>query len=698
MSETIIRGTPRTVMLGAQDDSTRQQPAVQESRPQHCPFFFLFAQQGPTDPMFVTADQAAAIFGADTFDARKKYATHATEFINKTIANGNSFMAQRLITPDANAKASIRLWADVLPTTIQDYARNTDGSIKVTNGVPVPAGAPIPGFKVMFLTTMVAPDENGDDTFGLATQEAGSQTDPTSQTQSNRIPLMDLRVPSFGLYGNNVGLRLWAPVTGGRRPINQDTLVNDMFYPFRLSLVQRANNISAPGLVNTLSGAQYIDFSLQPGAYNSDLDAEMYLGDIFLDNYQDVSSAAGTATYAPFSEIFLYDSEISTLLTQLYNAEKSLIDQWSDFTGAEGEEYRFNLFGGTSSVGVPYHSYQIVTGTGNAVRLAETSNLMATGGTEGVMGNDVYATLVTAGCAQFADPTSPLTNMAKYPYSCIYDSGFPLATKKALVQILAQRKNTWVALATHTFGQAPLAAADETAIATSLLAEVQLYPESEYYGTSVCRGMLIGGSGRYIGSSIRKDLPLTLELLDKVSQYTGASSGNWNSSARFDVDDGRNVTLFTNLNVTSRSDDTNDENWIIGLVTAESFDRETYYFPAFQTVYDRDDSVLNSMITMLAVADLEMIGEETRRKFSGRSDLSDLEFVDAVNKYMVKRIQGRYDNRFNIQPQAYITAADAARGYSWTTVITIGAPGMKTVQTLTIVGQRIEDMTSTSTS
>lgn len=692
MSEAIIRATPRSVMLGTKDSSTRPQPATQEARPQHVPYFFTFAQKGPLEPTFVSGAEATALFGADSFDPRKKYATHGTEFINRNFSAGGSAIIQRLETPDAHDSSSVRLWADVLETTVQDYERNDDGSIKVVNGVPVPAGAPIAGFKVKFLIGKVTVDAQGVDSFGMATQAAGDQTDADTQEQSVRIPLMDLRVPSFGVAGDNNGLRLWAPTTGGRNPIDAHVVSNEKAYPFRLALVRRQNELTSPAVHTTLSGAQAIDFSLMPGAYDRKLDRSLYLGDVFLEQYQNVSSATGAVQYSPFDQLHVYDDQIADLLEKLYAAEVAQRDEFSDFTAVADEMYRFNLFGGTTTRGVPYHTYQIISGAGGAVRLAENSNLMATGGTEGVMNNDVYAALVEAGCAQFADPKSPLKDMAKYPYSCIYDTGFPLPAKKALCQILAQRKNTWVALATHIFGSRPMTASEETTMATTLLAHVQMYPESEYFGTGTMRGILIGGSGRYMGSNIRKDLPLTLELLDKVADYTGAANGEWKSASRFDVDDGRNVKLFTNLNVNTRTDDTRDANWVIGLVTPESSDRKQYYFPAFQTVYDRDDSVLNSFVTMLAIADLQMIGEETRRKFSGRSDLSNLEFIDAVNKYMAARIAGRYDNRFIIQANAYITAQDEARGYSWTTNITIGAPGMKTVQTLSIEGQRIEDM------
>jgi hypothetical protein len=248
MSDVIIHATPRSVMLGTNDISTRQQPATQEARPQHLPFFFTFAKKGPLEPMFVNPSEAATIYGADTFDVRKKYATHATEFINRAFGQANPVMIQRLETPDAHERASVRLWADVLETTVQDYVRNDDGSIKMVNNAPVAAGAPIPGYKVKFIVGKVENDTDGEDTFGVATQAAGDQTDADTQEQSVRIPLMDLRVPSFGPHGNNSGLRLWAPTTGGRLPIDADVITNEKAFPFRLALVQRADELSSPAI------------------------------------------------------------------------------------------------------------------------------------------------------------------------------------------------------------------------------------------------------------------------------------------------------------------------------------------------------------------------------------------------------------------------------------------------------------------
>src|SRR5579872_5656777 len=92
---------------------------------------------------------------------------------------------------------------------------------------------------------------------------------------------------------------------------------------------------------------------------------------------------------------------------------------------------------------------------------------------------------VATAAAGYADPNNILQNTAKYPESIIYDTGFPLATKKALCSFIAVRKDTSVVLCTYdTTGQV-LTAAEESSMGVALKAYLQQYPESDYYGTPV---------------------------------------------------------------------------------------------------------------------------------------------------------------------------------------------------------------------
>ena len=63
---------------------------------------------------------------------------------------------------------------------------------------------------------------------------------------------------------------------------------------------------------------------------------------------------------------------------------------------------------------------------------------------------------------------------------------------------------------------------------------------------------------------------------------------------------------------------------------------------------------------------------------------------------MVDNTIGRFDGRFTIEPETYFTAADIARGYSWSLRIKIYAPNLKTVATLSLEAHRIEELATTN--
>ena len=116
------------------------------------------------------------------------------------------------------------------------------------------------------------------------------------------------------------------------------------------------------------------------------------------------------------------------------------------------------------------------------------------------------------------------------------------------------------------------------------------------------------------------------------------------------------------------------------------------FFPAYQTAYPDDTSVLNSLSLLIAISYLERVCEEVWRVLTGDNKLSGQAFIDASNELIIERTRGRFDNRFTIVPNTYFTEADSARGYSWTTDISIYAENSRTVGTFSIVAKRASEL------
>ena len=695
MSSTIINAAPMGNLLGTQDLSTRVLPPIPEVLPTHLPKIYCYAQKGPVTPQLVSGADMVNMYGSDSFDLRKSYATHATVLANLVNAQGNAIMFERVEPADAAPPANIRLYLDVLPTMVPVYQRNSDGSYKVdVNNVPLLASpaATVAGFSVMWKAAPVPVDNQGNSLFGAGEPIPGTQTDASTHAQSTMYPIMDLVVSNFGAYGNNIGLQMYAPTSMSSAPLDPRLITDAQAYPFRMACVSRPDSATSPSTVVTQSAEQYVNVTFKPNTIDKNFDTLVGISDVFIQAYSNLNTPGYLPVYGPFGQVHVYDGFVATLLAEFYAAETPYFSATgSDFLGIANEEYVFNMISGVSSTNIPYTSFVVLNGSGS-IKFTPNTTVYAVGGSDGTMNETLFGGLVANLVTAYADPTSVLQDTAKYPESILWDSGFPLATKYAMTSFISIRKDTALVLSTHDVTGPVLSASEESSLAIALRTHIQMFPESDYFGTPALRAMIVGRSGTLVNSQYTKPLPIALELATKAATYMGAGNGHWKAGSSFDRAPNNNVTMFININVTFTPDSVRNTDWSNGLVWAESFDRSKNYWPALKTVYDNDTSVLTSFFTMMCVVELEKVGERARRQYSGASDLTNAQLAEKVNGFINDNVKDRFDGRYVIIPDTYFTAADVARGYSWSCSINLYSPNMKTVQTLSITAYRIDQV------
>jgi len=765
MSATIVNAAPMSIMLGTQDLSTRTLPSVPEVLPTHLPKIYLYAEKGPITPQLLSGSELVAMYGANTFDLRKQYATHATVLANLINAQGNAIMTQRVQPADASAPASITLYLDVLPTKIPVYERNQDGTHKVdvdNNPIPVTPAETVDGYSVMWVVKSVAVDAQGNSQFGMANTKPGIQVNPITSGQSTQYPIMDLVVSNFGEFGNNIGLRMWAPTAKSSSPINPALISSAQCYPFRLACVSRPDPATTPSIVSNLNNEQFVNVVFKANVIDMSTDTLVSINDVFIPSYEALNVPGYAPKYGPFGKLHTYDFYIDMLLKQFYTAELPYANGFSDIVGIAGEEYVFNMISGVASSGAPYTTFTVASSGVDTVYLTENTTIYANGGSDGTMGEDAvlsvaivtgsiandeltitggdttklapgqflsgagveegtrlvsgsgndwivsesqltsstaisitvpgFASLVATEIAEYGNINSPLQDSATYPESIFYDSGFPLSTKYALANFIAIRKDTAVVISCHDVNLRTLTATEESSLAIALRTRLQMFPESEFFGTATMRAMIVGRSGKLLNSQYGKHLPLTIEIATKAAKYMGAGNGVWKAGFAFDSAPNNQVLMFSDVNVTFTPASVRNKDWANGLVWVDAFDRRSLYFPALKTVYDNDTSVLNSFFTMMAIVELEKVGERARREFSGIASLTNAQLISQVNNFVNQRTQGRFDGRFIIRPNTFFTAADISRGYSWTLQLQIFAPNLKTVATISVQAYRISDL------
>lgn len=680
------------INLGTQDLSKKTVNREAEAVPQHCPKFYLYTRKGPETPQLVSGAERTLMFGEESFDYRGPYANHATAFANVVNEIGNACMIQRIIPDDAGPQANFLLWLDVLPCPVSIYERNTDGSIKLVNSAPVVVET-APGYKVKWVLTHYNTKSALSNGFGKATITAGDQTYTGGATpvQSQRYPIYGFKSAFVGAYGNLCGIRLWAStkLTSNAMPIRM--MADKRAYPFNVSMIRQATPNTSPSIVPTLMNDQYVMVVAKPDVVDPSTQKQIFIGDTLLDSYQNTSDMNYPPLYGDFSTMEIYQNNIDLLISLFHTAEIPYITTWSDFTALEADRYLFNFISGLSSEGVSYQTYQFVDAA-NAIRLTEFTNIFASGGSDGTMNDANFAISVGTELERYLDPSDPLQEDAVNVESIFYDSGFPLATKYKAISFIALRKDTFLSLSTHDVNDRIMDSSEEHSIAIALRTRLQMYPESSYFTTGVVRAIINGECGNIRDSLYKKLVPVTYELAAKCSEYMGAGNGRWTQDKSFDIAPNHIIQRMHNISNTWVPATVRNRNWDVGLNWIQRYDRQRFFFPAFKTVYSDDTSVLNSMFTALAICQLVKIANAAWREYSGVSGLTNDQLIERVNNFVKRRTTGRFDNRFVITPNTVITTADEQRGFSFTLIVKIFSPSMKTVLTTYIEAHRLDDL------
>ena len=618
---------------------------------------------------------------------------------------------------------------------------------------------------------IIGPDADTTNEDPLDTGEPWPESIPSDRVKDDTkvtiYPIMDFEVSHYGAYGDLQGLRIWAPTTTGNDEINDELARDQKTYLYRIQLVERADKESTPDVVDTLTGAPYVEFSFKEGAYDPQTGVDLDIDEQFLDSYRDLDE--DPAIYGPFNRFHVYKENVETITKKLYQAEvikrnRYTFNTWDSdedyygghivrYTPTSGDDegragyYRleadelegserdvnphesdywtrvgdvddpfddvfekeldvevdwpweaeegmhiFNFISGKDMDGDPYLTFQLAGPAQGGLELSKNSTIYATGGSDGTMDIDEFDSLVGEICESYGDEKWNFLDTAYWPQSVIYDSGFTLSTKEKLITPVGRRKDIGVILSTQDVQRSQNTVEEENSISGILRARARAYPESEYYGTHVCRVAIIGHSGYLINSQYRGLLPLTVEFAEKAARFMGAGNGIWARNRGFDMSPFNQIENFKDVNHPWKPRRQYHSDWEVGLNWVQNFDRRALFFPAYQTVYDNDTSVLNSIVNMFIVIEAQKVAERTWRRLTGQAKLTREEFKEKSDELILDNMQGRFDDRVVAEPETYLTDYDEKLGYSWSTDITLYLNNMMTVGTFTIVSKRRADL------
>ena len=388
-----------------------------------------------------------------------------------------------------------------------------------------------------------------------------------------------------------------------------------------------------------------------------------------------------------------YNDNIEYLLKMFYDAEKNISDPARDsaINNLEENYHAFNMVGFTSSNGSPYNAVRLVDVAGS-VRMTRNTNIFLKGSNDGTMSEALMDEMVALDMLNYEDATHEYNDLVAHPESIIYDSGFAMSTKKALTKFISRRKDTSVVASTFAHNNSAYLLADQYSAGIALKTAFELYPESDTFGTPVMRGTVFAGSGLLVSGTYKKRVPLTYELCYMASRFMGAKNGSWKNGFAFDRAPRSVITQLKDIDVTWVPSQTRQAMWAVGLNFALNFKVKSQFFPAVQTVYENDTSVLNSFFVTTAISYLNKIEHAAWRQFSGSVSLTNAQLEEEVNKFVAEAVKDKFDGMFVIIPDCKVTEFDALKGFSWTLTVKIGANNMKTVMTTSVQAYRMADL------
>lgn len=282
-----------------------------------------------------------------------------------------------------------------------------------------------------------------------------------------------------------------------------------------------------------------------------------------------------------------------------------------------------------------------------------------------------------------------LTDTGRYPFSCVYDTGYDVDTKIVLMNWMSYRKDVHVAVGTHAIDE-KLDIPTEESRATQLLTAASGFAESEEFGTNCVRCVIIAHSSEFIRGIFKRRVPLTFELAHKRARYLGAGNGVVKygldyTQIPFNTMEVMNPSKVNNIFMKYENRETL---WTSGANFVQFADRSTVFFPALQTVYNPRNSVLTSELIMQLAVDVTKQCDVVWKLLTGNTDLTPGQFLERSNQMLSERVAGKYGSRIVVTPNAYYTEADTARGYSWVMEAIIYGNVMKTTATVNVIVRR----------
>ena len=586
-------------------------PFVPEETPLHKPLIIGFSEKGkPNVPMYVNVDELKDQFGPGTIDEYSKWFHHPNIFLKETLKYQKAFFVRVI---DENATT-----ANVV-LVLETYESNGTYYLKwITKTIDE-------------IKTIVGDETLTYDT--LPTYPISESIDGVS-VNGTGYPIIAIDAGSPGKAGNNTGFVFFYDVdTDTDKQQRVESILYSMGY------FEKPYGYDTPLPIRNIFDDKYFEFSFKKDAVDSQTTKRYYFDDVMKDEFRD-----------KIFNTHIYADNIKTIGEAILTVETS-----NELAGGD-VPFLVNLISGKYLDNTAYSNVQFLE---DSKILDQDIYIYMLGGDDGDTSVDKLESLTQAWLSGTVYPD--IKDQARYPITHLYDSGYSMSAKQALIDFVGVRKDVKIIISTQVSSIVPNSKEEDQSAGSTLRGQALLHPESPIYGTSACRITIFQQAGILPDSPWEKWVPATFAILRKRSQFHNAKyiKGTFKGLPNSEVD------CFQKVNWTPSDNDHKQLSWDTGLNYFQYYDMVSIHYPDIKSVYMYDTSLLSSDEFTDYVIYHMHICQEVWSKFVGIEEpLPTL--ISKIKNTLDDKAQKTFGSYVSIINNPYQTELDKQLGYSLT--------------------------------
>ena len=464
-------------------------------------------------------------------------------------------------------------------------------------------------------------------------------------------PIAVLTASSPGAWGNSAGVKFsWDSESDESVATDMEALI------FKIELVTIPWGFDSPQTVRNKYLETATEFVFKEDAVDTATMRRYYLSEVMEGEYR--------ASEVPFT-MNLYPANIAAI-----GAAAIALEDTATFPSlVDGSSaplpYMVNLFTGRTYDNHYYDHITIDTTSPGSILMDEDVIDYMVGGSDGIVTD---ASLEELSREWFSGSVYPeIVDKARYPITHIYDSGYELATKEALIDFLGLRDDVKLSLSTQSIYEEPNTKAEDQSTGSFLRAKALLHIESFIYGTEACRVTIYQQCGKINEiSSYTNLVPMTLDAMLKKGTYQnavyikGKPKGLPNSA----------VTVIKDINWFPVQDDFKQLSWDNALNYCQFYDMSSVHYPDVISVYPYKTSLLSDDNFTDYLVYLKHLIRQEWAKFVGLDDPIE-QLFGKISDGVGSSIYSAFGTYMRAEVNVYQTDLDAELGFALTVNVAV---------------------------